>query len=137
VADDAQIEAALLTLLQSVGDPRAVPLPDAAECDALDVRHHRKWTEAQANHIAENRQLVEHRIQSLSVSHRTRCKAIEDQVARATNDKIRLMKESELARANVDFNRRMAELQQAASSGDIRAVAVLFGTISVTKEDDR
>ena len=137
VADDAQLEAALLTLLQSVGDPRAVPLPDAAECDALDVRHHRKWTEAQANHIAENRQLVEHRIQSLSVSHRTRCKAIEDQVARATNDKIRLMKESELARANVDFNRRMAELQQAASGGDIRAVAVLFGTISVTKEDDR
>jgi ATP-dependent helicase HepA len=84
------------------------------------------------DHIAENRQLVEHRIQSLTVSHRARCKSIEDQVARAMNDKIRLMKESELARANVDFNRRMAELQQAANSGDIRSTPVVFGTISVT-----
>jgi len=71
------------------------------------------------------------------VSHRARRKAIEDQVARATNDKIRLMKESELVRANADFVRRMAELQQAANSGDIRATPVVFGTISVTRECDR
>ena len=55
----------VLPCLQSAGDPGSAPLPDAAECDALDARHHRKWTEAQANHIAENRQIVEHRIQSL------------------------------------------------------------------------
>ena len=72
-----------------------------------------------------------HRVQSLTVSHRARCKAIEDQIARATNDKIRLMKESELARANADFNRRMEELDQAARSGDIRAIPVLFGSVTL------
>ena len=56
-------------------DSGSAPLPDAAECDALDARHHSKWSEAQANHIAENRELAEHRIQSLTVSHRARCKA--------------------------------------------------------------
>jgi superfamily II DNA or RNA helicase len=137
VADDPQLEVSLLALLQSGGAPSPEPLPDAAECDALDARHHHRWAEAQANHIAENRQLVEHRIQSLTVSHRARCKAIEDQVTRATNDKIRLMKESELARAHADFNRRMAELQQAANTGDIRATPVVFGTLSVAREDDR
>jgi len=39
-----------------------------------------------------------------------------------------------LVRAEADFNRRMAELQRAASSGDIHANAVLVGTIAVKKE---
>ena len=132
VADEPRLEAILMELLEIAGQPGSVQLPDATACDALDARHHGKWAEAQANHIAQNRELVEHRIQSLTVSHRARCKVLEDQVQRATNEKIRLMKESELARANADFNRRMNELQQAANTGDIRATAVVFGTISVT-----
>lgn len=131
VADEPRLEAILMELLRSAGEPGTAPLPDAATCDALDARHHGKWAEAQANHIAANRELVEHRIQSLTVSHRARCKVLADQVQRATNDKIRLMKEGELARANADFNRRMNELQQAANTGDIRATAVVFGSISV------
>ncbi len=131
VASDASVEKALIALLQTATDADGRSLPNQAEFDALEVQHHRMWTAAQANHIAENRQLVEHRVQSLTVSHRARCKAIEDQIARATNERIHLMKESELARANVDFNRRKAELHQAASGGDIHSAAVLFGEITV------
>lgn len=133
VADSPQLETSLFDLLQVAVTTGLSSLPTVAECDALDGRHHSKWNEAQANHIAEYRQLVEFRIQSLTVSHRARCKAIEDQLARATNDKIRLMKEGELARAKADFDRRLAELQQAANSGDIRATPVLFGTIMVVE----
>lgn len=132
VADEPRLEAILMELLRSAGQSGSVQLPDATACDALDARHHGKWAEAQANHIAENRERVEHRIQSLTVSHRARCNVLEDQVQRATNEKIRLMKESELARANADFNRRMNELRQTTNTGDIRATAVVFGTISVT-----
>lgn len=137
VIGHSQLEQRLLALLQSATDTDAGTLPDASARDALDARHHSKWTQARADHIAENRQLVEHRIQSLSVSHRARYKAIEDQMARATNEKIRLMKESELARANSDFEHRMAELEQAANSGDIMATAVVFGTVSVVSEGER
>lgn len=133
VADDPQLEESVLSLLPSATDFGATTPPDDAECDALDARHYSKWTASQADHIAANRQLVEHRIQSLTVSHRARRAAVEEQVARATNDKIRLMKESELGRANADFNRREAELQQAANGGDIRATPIVFGTISVTR----
>lgn len=131
VASDAAVENALLELIQSSTEVERAMLPAQGEFDALDNQHHTKWVAAQAEHIAENRQLVEHRIQSLTVSHRTRCQALDDQVARSTNDRIRLMKQSELARANAGFTRRMAELQQAASTGDVHATAVLFGTISV------
>ncbi len=137
VASEPGVEVALLKVLQSANETSHTMAPNAAECDALDVRHHGKWTEARANHIAENRQLVEHRSQSLTVSHRARCKAIEDQIDRATNDKIRLMKESELARANADFTRRMEEIQQAANSADILAVPVVFGTIVVRRGETK
>ncbi|BAV33389.1 helicase [Sulfuricaulis limicola] len=131
VAADPAVEAALLKILQSATETGNAALPEAVECDALDVRHHGKWTEAQANHIAENQQLVEQRIQSLTVSHGARCKAIEDQIARATNDKIRLMKESELVRANADFARRLEQIHKAANSADILAAPVVFGTIAI------
>ena len=134
VASPPAVADRLLALLQSATATEHAALLLQAEVDELDAQHHTKWTGAQANHIAENRQQVEHRIQSLTVSHRARCKAIEDQIARATNDKIQLMKQSELSRANADFSRRMEELQQAASSGDIHATAVLLGTISVRHE---
>lgn len=134
VADHPQLESSLMTLLQTAHDTTSHFLPDRGVCDELDARHHAKWLDAHNIHLAENRQLVEHRIQSLSVSHRARCKAIQDQIARATNEKIRLMKESELQRANVDYHRRMAELEQTASSGDIRAIPVVFGTVLITGE---
>ena len=84
--------------------------------------------------MAQNRELAEFRVQSLTASHRSRCKTIEDQVLRATNEKIRLTKESELVRANIDFDRRIVELRSAANSSDIRAIPVMFGTIMVTGE---
>lgn len=137
VASEPSVEAKLLKVLQSAIETSNIMPPNALECDALDIKHHSKWTEARANHIAENRQLVEHRSQSLAVSHRARCKAIEDQIARANNDKIRLMKESELARANVDFTRRMEDIQKAANSADILASPVVFGTIVVNQGETK
>jgi len=132
IASHIDVEAKLFSLLQTARTLEGAMLPGSTEFDELDTKHHGKWTSAQANHIAENRQQVEFRIQSLTVSHRARCKAIEDQLLRATNDKIRLMKQSELVRANADFNRRIQELEQAAGSGDIHASPVIFGRLVVT-----
>lgn len=133
VADNSALESTLLSVLQNAHSVDGGSPPAPADKELLDTRHHAKWAEAQAQHIADNQQLVELRVQSLSVSHRARCKAIEDQLARATNDKIRLMKESELARAQVDFERRMVELKRAAVTGDVRVSPVVFGTVTVTR----
>lgn len=134
IAEEPHLDSILLELLRNATEPGIAPIPDVAACDALDTGHHTKWAQAQANHIAENRELVEHRIQSLTVSHRARCNVLKDQVQRTTNEKIRLMKESELTRATADFDRRMNDLQQAANTGDIRATAIVFGTISIIGE---
>ncbi|MFH2122750.1 MAG: helicase-related protein [Pseudomonadota bacterium] len=135
IAYDPVIEERLFLLLQEACTTESAALPDTSQFDTLDVHHHSKWTAAQANHMAENRQQVEYRRQSLMASHRARCKALEDQLNRATNDKIRLMRQGELSRANADYERRIQELERAAGSGDIHATPVLFGTITVIKEE--
>jgi hypothetical protein len=106
----------------------------ARDFDELDTLHHSKWSAAQADHIAENQKLAEHRVQSLSVSHRARVRTLEDQLATATNERIRRMKEAELARAHADFERRVSELRDAGNTGDIRAAPITLGTISVRSE---
>ncbi len=69
VVSPPEIENALLTILQSATDTQESMLPSEASIERLDAQHHAKWIAAQASHIAENRQQVEHRIQSLTVSH--------------------------------------------------------------------
>jgi len=133
VALSPALESALLDALPEARTADGGGSLGPTDKDALDARHHAKWAEAQALHIANNEQLVALRIQSLTVSNRARCKAIEDQLARATNSKIRLMKESELARAQADFERRMNDLKRAAATGDIRVSPVVVGTVTITR----
>jgi len=132
VANHAALGDQLLSILQTATDSNQSALPAQSEFDQLDLHHHAKWMVAQADHIAENRQLVEHRIHSLNVSHKARCQAVQDQINRATNDKIVLMKQSELTRANADFSERLAQLRQFAEGGDIHAQPILFGTLKLT-----
>ena len=132
VSDDATIEASLFSLLQHATDADAARLPDRAQFDALDARHHGKWATARGDHMNENRLIIEHRRQSLTVSHRARRKTIEDQISQATDDKIRVMRQSELVRANADFDRKVAELEQATKAADIMATPVVFGILSVS-----
>lgn len=121
-------------LVSAVDSDDALMLTDEQIAN-LEALHHDVWSRNQANHIEENRQSVGQRIQSLVTSHRARCKAIEDQLAAATNDKIKLMKQSELTRANIDFESRMEALDQAAETGDIHASLVAIGVMIVTGKE--
>ena len=133
ITEAPKLDAAVLSMLEKTEDvPNGTP-PDTAAAVRLDERHHGLWRAARANHMAENRDLVQHREQSLTASHMARRKLLEDQIDGATNDKIRRMKEGELARANGDYERRIEELQRMADSADIHATMVAEGVLEVTR----
>ncbi|MDB4712358.1 helicase-related protein [Verrucomicrobiales bacterium] len=131
VVKDPGVEGNLLEILKSA-EIANLQLPEQKAFDDLDARHHEKWSAAQANHVAANRELVEHRVQSLKISHQARQDAISDKIARAENDNIKRMRQGQLDRANLDFDRHMADLQRAAESSDIHASPILLGVIEVT-----
>ena len=133
IASDPNLDTTIMSLLEAATDLPAGTPPDTAKADRLDELHHEQWRTARANHMAENRDMVQHRDQSLTVSHRARCKLLEDQIDNATNKKIRRMKVGELARANYDYERRVEKLQRLADSADIHATLVVEGMIEVTR----
>ena len=135
VASDPKLDGAVLSLLETATDTSAGTSPDEGEIDRLDKRHHAEWRSARANHMEENGKLVQHRRQSLDTSHRARCRLLEDQIDGATNDRIRRMRESELARAEQDYERQVAELEGLAGSADIHATLVVAGMFRTMPED--
>ena len=105
ITEDPKLDAAVLSMLEETADvPNGTP-PDTADAARLDERHHGLWRAARANHMAENRDLVQHREQSLTASHMARRKLLEDQIDGATNDKIRRMKDAYSGEADHRFRR--------------------------------
>ena len=133
VASDPTLDGVVMSLLEKAADAPARTPDGAPASDRLDERHHIEWRAARANHMAENRDLVQHREQSLTVSHRARRTLLEDQIESATNEKIRRMKEGELVRANYDYERRIEELRRLADCADIHATLVVEGVLELTR----
>ena len=137
VTSDTELDGAVMSLLETASDAIAHTAVEDGALEEIDRRHHRRWNAARANHVAENEELAQHRLQSLKVSHRARCNLVEDQINRATNDRIRRMKEAELARAGYDYARRVADLEKAAKKADIHATQVVSGLLCVLRDDVR
>ncbi len=133
IAAEPELDGAVMSLLAEAIDGDAETAVEDRALDELDRRHHGEWSAARANYVTENRELVQHRLQSLSVSHQARCKLLEDQIERATDERIHRMKEAELARANYDYERRVAELESAAERADIHAKLVACGILHIAR----
>jgi hypothetical protein len=104
---------------------------EQSEIDALDVQHHALWSTARFEHISQNLELVRFRRESLKTSHAARIAVLNEQISKTTNDKIKLMRKSQLESAENDFARRMADLEQAENQAEITAHPVAFGVMEV------
>ena len=133
VVDQPDVATNLLDLIQVSTDAPHLEIPAQQVWDDLDSVHHHRWLAESTQHADDNRQLVGIRIQSLTASHRARKSVLEEQLRKATNEKIQIMKQAELERAQVDFDVRVAALQRTADSGDIRAKTTIFGVIEIRR----
>lgn len=133
VSADEELSAVLMQILPTSIDAQNLEYPDVEVWDELDNAHHKIWVNASNEHAETNRQLVQVRIQSLTASFRARKMVLEGQIENSKNEKIKIMKKAELARAEVDFNVRISELEKAANSGDIRANPFVFGVVEVSE----
>lgn len=112
-------------------DPARVGMPEQAVYDNLDTQHHAPWSTARSEHQSHNFLLAQYRKESLQSSQKARLRILHDQLQKATDEKIRRMRQGEIARAEADFERRMAVIQKAETQADITAQAVAFGVMVV------
>jgi ATP-dependent helicase HepA len=105
---------------------------DSARWEELDVQHHNLWSVARTKHRQRTQELAKYRRESLSTSHRARMALLNEQLKQANNEKIRIMRHSQIATAEADYARHIQELDIAMERADVTAGPVAYGVIEVT-----
>ena len=131
VAESPEIEARLFSLLRDALPAEQSELPAPSVFDALESRHHQRWRDALADHKETNQQLVDYRLNSLTASTQARLRQVNEQLSKATDEKICTMKQAEHDRIESDCARRKEKLEADKEAADIRAEAVAFGVVVV------
>ena len=108
--------------------------PEQALFDQLDAAHYKLWTKARSDHKEQNQRIADYRRESLTTSHRGRMAVLEDRLAQATNEKIRRMQQGRLSNAEADYQRRLADLDEAVKKADLNAEPVAQGIVIVNSE---
>lgn len=138
IASNAAVTECLGRFLEKATDcPDDIPESfDNSVWDSLDAQHYTLWRDAISGHKQRTQELVEYRRESLSTSHRARIALLEEQLNQATNEKIQRMRQSQIAEAEIDYARRIQELEIALERADIIASPVSCGVIHICDGDD-
>lgn len=107
--------------------------PVGVDGDGLDEIHHQQWVAARREQRRRTQTLSRHRAESLTVSHRARVAALEEQIAEAKEAKILRMREAQRTNADADYEERRRSLDAATERADIVADAVAYGVIEVVE----
>lgn len=127
------VERVVMSLLAEAEDDSRPGQIDDSALDALDRRHHEKWRSARERHVAENARIVDHRLQSLKVSHHAREEILREQLASAVHENIRRMREAQLEHARKDYEQTASRLRASAEEADILASVVVHGTMRIRR----
>jgi len=131
IANLPELEPRLVQLLIQGQDLPTPPDLQDGEINQLEERQYTRWQTARSEHQQKIAELVAYRRESLEVSHQARLTLLHDQLAQSTNDKIRRMRESQIATARADYERRVEELNAAIDKAEITAQPVAFGIIQI------
>jgi hypothetical protein len=131
VVADLEVARAFMDLLLLARDAQSASLPTSSMLEALDSWHHELWLARRAAHIAETAEIARFRRDSLNASQRARMAVLQEQLALASEERIRRMRTAQLVRAAADHTEALANLARDEARADILARRVAAGVIEV------
>ncbi|BCH27797.1 DEAD/DEAH box helicase [Mesorhizobium sp. L-8-3] len=131
VVAEPDVARAFMDLLLSARDAEAMAPPTASMLEALDSWHHELWLARRTAHIAEAAEIARFRRDSLNASHRARMAVLDEQLALASEERIRRMRTAQIARAAADHKEALASLARDEVRADILARRVAAGVIEL------
>ncbi len=119
----------ILELLENGDDyDQKIAVTDNLWNDIESVQHH-LWERELDKHRIDTSELINYKLGILKTSHQSRITFIEEQIRKANNNKIRMMRESELRNANLDFEIRKTRLEQKMNKVDIVVSKLSYGIL--------
>lgn len=98
---------------------------------ALEEAQYVTWADARSVHIEQARAHVANQMASLRTTHHARVELLEDQIAGASHDNIRRMRESELRSVEEDFETRSKRLEATIARSDLTTSLLCSGVVEV------
>lgn len=121
----------LLELLEiSKDNDQEYPVTDEL-WEGIEAIQHSVWERELQKHRQETYDLINYKLGTLTTSHQSRINFITEQIRKASNPKIRLMRDAELRNANMDFERRKSKLQETLDKSDIVVSKLAYGVLVV------
>ena len=99
--------------------------------EGIEAIQHSVWERELQKHRQETYDLINYKLGTLTTSHQSRINFITEQIRKASNPKIRLMRDAELRNANMDFERRKSKLQETLDKSDIIVSKLAYGVLVV------
>lgn len=96
---------------------------------SLNTIHQNRWEQEKENFIQKTKKIIDFKKRSLDTSFRAEKLSIESVLEETTDDKIKLMKESQLEHCIDNHNRKIKELDDKMSSVDIHFKTLIYGII--------
>lgn len=111
-------------------DPQG-KIPEQSEFDKMDQTHHDLWLKEKNHYCRKSLEICAFKKESLSTSHQGRINVVQGQLDISTDEKIRLMKQTQLNNIHVEYDRKIAEIERLQETADIHARPVVFGMLIV------
>ena len=105
--------------------------PYSASYDELEQLHFVVWKARKEKYLAESQQIIRFKLESLVSSQQGQVRAIQNQLSKTTNERIRVMRQGQLERLEQAFKDKQADLQTEVDRCDIISIKLAVGILWV------
>lgn len=121
----------LLKLLQNSEDHTQEFTISDELWDGIEAIQHSMWERELQKHKQETHDLITYKLGTLATSHQSRINFITEQIRKACNAKIRIMRDAELRNATADYEHRKSKLQETLDRADIVVSKLSYGVLII------
>lgn len=102
-----------------------------APFDELEQTHFTLWKATKEKYLTEAQQIIRFKLESLVSSQQGQVRAIENQLSKTTNERIKVMRQGQLERLEQSFNEKQEKLKGEIDKCDIISSKLVVGILRV------
>ncbi len=131
ICSNERLQGSFFELLESAEDLPDGQIPVQEEIDFLDDIQQQLWKQSLEEYKADAKRIYDFKSSSLAASIQARLALVNEQLSRATNAKIRFMRQSQLKNIERDYGIKQAGLDSSLKQIDIRMIPLVYGTLRI------
>lgn len=119
----------MLKLIYNASDLNREPF--SVSFDQLEQKHFAAWKAEKEKYLKEAQQIIGFKLESLVLSQQGQICAIQNQLIKTANERIKVMRQGQLERLKQSFNEKRENLKAATDKCDIVASKLVVGVLNV------